>query len=85
MLEGENIKIVNGDESYNPRSDENKQKLKECNNSTDPMLLKYRAYLADAVGTQAESCWEGVDETACSDMGFADTAPAPSTTTQGAN
>ncbi len=69
-LTADSIKVVNGDTSYNPNTDENKEAIKNCNSSTDPMLLKYRAYVADAVGTQSEACYLDVDEAACGELGF---------------
>ena len=50
----------------------------ECLNRSDTLLTKYRFYLADMTAMRAITCFEGLDDDACGEVGFGSSAPTAS-------
>lgn len=59
-----------------------------CSNPDNEDLVRYRFYLADRTAMASMSCYEGIDETACSEIGMSNTngqqTDATTTSTAGA-
>ncbi len=53
----------------------------ECNDGSED-LLRYRFYLADMATEKSLTCYEGIDESACEELGFSNETPASDSTTQ---
>lgn len=58
--------------------EENKSK---CSDPDNEDLVRYRFYLADKIAMASMSCYEGIDETACSEVGMSNTSGQQTDTT----
>lgn len=56
-----------------PSYQELEKNKRKCSDSSKEDLVRYRFYLADKITLASISCYEGIDETACSEVGMSNT------------
>lgn len=74
---GDNRLIQEESDGYPPED------MREKCMSSDPMLIRFRFYIADTMANKALVCLEGIDEKTCEELGYGSSGPAPTTSTGG--